>query len=385
MLAAHADEVNALNVFPVPDGDTGSNMLATVRAAVDEAEELPETERTVPKVAAALRFGALMGARGNSGVILSQIFQGMSGVVTELERIDGRDLALAFEKGCEAAFAAVAHPVEGTILTVARDVATAAEPVARARGGIEEVLAVSAEAASASVERTPQLLAVLANAGVVDAGGKGLELMLKGALAFARGEDIAKLDGPVHDVALPALDAIEADGFGYETVFLITPHEGTRLETAAIRTRLDALGESVLVAGDARAVKIHVHNERPDEIISYGLSLGTLSRIGVENLDRQARGHANGSRQPSPLSLPTVRRSRRPVSMSSRSRQVMVLLASFAPSAQMRSSKAARAPIHRRASWPRRSPRRARSRSSSCPTTQTFGWPPARQPTCRRA
>jgi DAK2 domain fusion protein YloV len=290
MLAAHVEEVNALNVFPVPDGDTGSNMLATVRAAVEEAESLPDDERTVPNVGAAMRLGALMGARGNSGVILSQIFRGMAEVVTTLERVDGRDLALAFDKGCEAAIAAVAHPVEGTILTVARDVATAAEPVARARGGLEEVLAVSVDAAAASVERTPQLLEVLEHAGVVDAGGRGLELLLRGALAVTRGEEVAAAEMSIHDIVLPSIDALEADGFGYETVFLITPHEGTRLETEEIRARLDSLGESVLVAGDARAVKIHVHNARPDEVISYGLSLGSLTRIAVENLDRQAKG-----------------------------------------------------------------------------------------------
>ncbi len=290
MLAAHVDEVNALNVFPVPDGDTGNNMLATVRAAVEEAEQLAQDERTVPNVGAAMRLGALMGARGNSGVILSQIFRGMAEVVTGLERVDGRDLALAFDKGCDAAVAAVAHPVEGTILTVARDVATAAEPVARARGGIDEVLKKSVDAAAASVQRTPQLLDVLAQAGVVDAGGRGLELLLRGALAFTRGEDVARLEVAIQDIVLPHIDTLEADGFGYETVFLITPHEGTHLEPETIRSRLDSLGESVLVAGDPRAVKIHIHNARPDEVISYGLSLGTLSRIGVENLDRQAQG-----------------------------------------------------------------------------------------------
>ena len=133
LLGAHAEEVNALNVFPVPDGDTGSNMLATVQAAVEEADELAVGERSVPAVGAALSLGALMGARGNSGVILSQIFRGMSEVVTGLDRVSGPDLARAFERGCQAAFAAVAHPVEGTILTVARDVAAAAEPIARKR------------------------------------------------------------------------------------------------------------------------------------------------------------------------------------------------------------------------------------------------------------
>jgi len=289
VLAAHQEEVNALNVFPVPDGDTGSNMLATIQAAVAEAELIPAAQRTVPNVGAAMRLGALMGARGNSGVILSQIFRGMAEVVTSVERVTGVELARAFDHGCSAAFAAVAQPVEGTILTVARDVSIAAEPVARERGNIERVLTAAVAAATASVERTPQLLPVLEHAGVVDAGGRGLELLLRGALDFARGEEMAAATQQ-HDVILPSLDAIEADGHGYETVFLITPHSGTRLDTVAITNRLSQLGESVLVAGDQRAAKIHVHNDRPDEVIAYGLTLGGLSRIIVENLDRQAHG-----------------------------------------------------------------------------------------------
>ncbi len=289
VLANHQEEVNALNVFPVPDGDTGSNMVATVQAAVAEAELIPLAERTVPNVGAAMRLGALMGARGNSGVILSQIFRGMAEVVTSVERVTGVDLARAFDRGCRAAFAAVAQPVEGTILTVARDVSNAAEPVAREHGNIERILATAVAAAAASVERTPQLLPVLAHAGVVDAGGRGLELLLRGALAFARGEEV-RAPAEFHDIVLPSLEAIEADGYGYETVFLITPHTGTLLNTVAITNRLSKLGASVLVAGDERAVKIHVHNDRPDEIISYGLTLGGLSRIAVENLDRQAHG-----------------------------------------------------------------------------------------------
>ncbi|HYI23071.1 MAG TPA: DAK2 domain-containing protein [Candidatus Limnocylindrales bacterium] len=289
VLANHQEEVNALNVFPVPDGDTGSNMVATVQAAVAEAEQIPVANRSVPNVGAAMRLGALMGARGNSGVILSQIFRGMAEVVTSVERVTGVELARAFDHGCRAAFAAVAQPVEGTILTVARDVSTAAEPVARDHGDIERVLAASVAAAAASVERTPQLLPILEHAGVVDAGGRGLELLLRGALEYTRGEEL-RSPAPLHDIVLPSLEAIEADGYGYETVFLITPHSGTRLDTVAISNRLSHLGASVLVAGDERAAKIHIHNDRPDEVIAYGLSLGGLSRIAVENLDRQARG-----------------------------------------------------------------------------------------------
>lgn len=287
LLQMRVDEVNALNVFPVPDGDTGSNMLATLLAAVEEAEEVPEPERTVARVASALSLGALMGARGNSGVILSQILRGLGDAVAGSEQIGGRELADALDQGCRAAFAAVAHPVEGTILTVARDAAGAAAGAVSLDGDLATVLSAAAAEASASVERTPTLLPILEQAGVVDAGGRGLELILVGALASVRGEPVpASVTGD--GLAFPSFET-EGDEFGYETVFVISPHDGTHLAPGEIRRRLDELGESVLVAGDERAVKIHIHNTRPDEVIAYGLSLGTLSRIVVENLDRRAR------------------------------------------------------------------------------------------------
>ena len=287
-LHAGVDEVNALNVFPVPDGDTGSNMLATIQAALGEAEAVPELERTVSRVAAAMSLGALMGARGNSGVILSQLFRGLGEAVNDVEEIGGRELVNALKQGCEAAFSAVSQPVEGTILTVVRDASTAAAEALVANGTLEHVLAAAVSEAAASVARTPTMLPILKSAGVVDAGGKGLELLLRGALASVRGEQEPHISRLPHDITLPALDAIEADGFGYETVFVIVPFEGKRLAVDTIRGRLAELGESVLVAGDANAVKIHVHNERPDEVIAFGLSTGSLSRISVENLDRQA-------------------------------------------------------------------------------------------------
>jgi uncharacterized protein len=287
-LNAEVDDVNALNVFPVPDGDTGSNMLATILAALGEAEDVPEADRSVSRVAAAMSLGALMGARGNSGVILSQLFRGLGEAVNDVEEIGGRELARALKEGCEAAFSAVSQPVEGTILTVVRDASTAAAAALVANGTLEHVLAAAATEAAASVARTPTMLPVLKNAGVVDAGGKGLELLLRGALASVRGEHEPHVSRLPHDIVLPTLDALEAEGFGYETVFVIVPRDGERLAVDDIRGHLGNIGESVLVAGDANAVKIHVHNERPDEVISYGLSVGSLSRISVENLDRQA-------------------------------------------------------------------------------------------------
>lgn len=287
-LRTRVDEVNAMNVFPVPDGDTGSNMLATVQAAIDEADGVPVNERTVGRVASAMSLGALMGARGNSGVILSQLFRGLGEAVDGRTSIGGAEFAEALRQGSRAAFAAVAKPVEGTILTVARDVAEAAGRAAEADDGLEGVLEAAAIAATESVERTPELLAILRRAGVVDAGGKGLELLLRGVLASVRGEALPATSSAAQDIALPVLDALEDEGFGYETVYVVTPVEGDRLDVPEITRRLQQLGESVLVAGDHRAAKIHVHNERPDRVIAYGLSLGTLSRINVENLDRQA-------------------------------------------------------------------------------------------------
>ena len=281
-------EVNALNVFPVPDGDTGSNMLATVQAGIQEMEQIPATERSVSRLGSALTLGALMGARGNSGVILSQLFRGFGQAIDGSEVIGGMELAEALNQGSRAAFAAVARPVEGTILTVAREAAEAAHEAARKSGPLEAVLAAAVDAAEVAVKRTPDLLPILRQAGVVDAGGKGFELILQGALASLRGVNVDELPFKPEDIVLPIVDALEAEGFGYETVYVVTPTGGSRLDLRSIRDELENLGVSVLVAGDERAVKIHVHTERPDEVIAYGLRLGSLSRIQVENLDRQA-------------------------------------------------------------------------------------------------
>lgn len=289
-LETHVEEINGLNVYPVPDGDTGSNMLATVKAALDEAEAA--AGQPADRIAAAISFGALMGARGNSGVITSQIFRGMAEGLAGKRRFNGLDLAYALNEGARTAYGAVAKPVEGTILTVIRESATAAVETAERDNDIEVVLTATLEAAERSVARTPSLLAILREAGVVDSGGQGLYRLFQGALLHLTGKT------PVHAAsaraaAAPAkastLVAHADEGFGYETMFLLraTGHEG--LDVDAIRDHLESIGQSVLVAGDARALKVHVHNERPDLVIGYGLTLGALSRITVENLDNQAR------------------------------------------------------------------------------------------------
>jgi len=290
-MEAHVDEINALNVYPVPDGDTGSNMYATVKAALDEAEAA--TDRSTERIAAAISFGALMGARGNSGVITSQIFRGMAEGLGGKSRFNGLDLAHALSLGAKTAYGAVAKPVEGTILTVIRESADAAVQAAERDNDIETVLAATVAAAEKSVARTPSLLAILREAGVVDSGGQGIYRLFQGALLHLVGRSPA---GAARErshagagVKPSTLVAHADEGFGYETMFLLQPNGSGGLDVDAIRDHLESIGESVLVAGDRRALKVHVHNERPDLVIGYGLSVGALSRISIENLDNQAR------------------------------------------------------------------------------------------------
>jgi DAK2 domain fusion protein YloV len=290
-LEAHVDEINALNVYPVPDGDTGSNMLATVQAALEEAERV--AGQPAERIAAAISFGALMGARGNSGVITSQIFRGMAEGLGGKNRFNGLDLAHALSQGSKTAYGAVAKPVEGTILTVIREAADAAVIAAERDNDIETVLTATLDAAEKSVARTPSLLAILREAGVVDSGGQGLYRLFQGALLHLVGKSAAGAarershTGAV--VRASTLVAHADEGFGYETMFLLQPNGSGGLDVDAIRDHLESIGESVLVAGDSRALKVHVHNERPDAVVAYGLGLGTLSRISIENLDNQAR------------------------------------------------------------------------------------------------
>ncbi|MFP5343246.1 MAG: DAK2 domain-containing protein [Candidatus Limnocylindria bacterium] len=289
-LEAHVDEINQLNVYPVPDGDTGSNMLATVRAALEEAEAV--AGEPAHRVAAAISFGALMGARGNSGVITSQIFRGMADGLGGKRRFNGLDLAHALSQGAKTAYGAVAKPVEGTILTVIRESAAGAVETAERDNDIEAVLTATLAAAEKSVARTPSLLAILREAGVVDAGGQGLYRLFQGALLHLIGQGPLVTAGRAVRRAGPRPSTLVAhadEGFGYETMFLLRAEGRQPLDVDAIRTHLESIGDSVLVAGDARALKVHVHNERPDLVIGYGLTLGNLSRITVENLDNQAR------------------------------------------------------------------------------------------------
>ena len=204
-LEAHVDEINALNVYPVPDGDTGSNMLATVKAALEEAEAA--TGQPADRIAAAISFGALMGARGNSGVITSQIFRGMAEGLGGKSRFNGLDLAHALSEGARTAYGAVAKPVEGTILTVIRESADAAVIAAERDNDIETVLAATLDAAEKSVARTPSLLAILREAGVVDSGGQGLYRLFQGALLHLVGKAPASVARDRAHAGAEGLDA----------------------------------------------------------------------------------------------------------------------------------------------------------------------------------
>ena len=301
-LEAAVDEVNALNVFPVPDGDTGSNMVATVRAALAEAEALGPSA-SAERVASAAAFGALMGARGNSGVITSQILRGLAEGLAGKTRFNALDLANALDQGTKAAYGAVAKPVEGTILTVIREASAAAVVSAEAGASLDAVMGATVDAAQKAVQKTPTLLAILKEANVVDSGGQGLFRLFEGAHAFLTGDVrvAARLPGAAAVTqagaagghASPALAGaapgagMRDEGFGFETMFMAVAEDGKPLDVDGIRAHYESIGESVLVAGDARAIKVHIHNERPDQVLAYALGLGTLSKITIENLDQQ--------------------------------------------------------------------------------------------------
>ena len=318
-LEARVAEVNALNVFPVPDGDTGTNMLATLRAAVAEGEAALATGVTaIDVVSDAVAHGALMGARGNSGVLLSQILRGLPQAVRGRRRARASEIASALSIGTLHAYSAVATPTEGTILTVAREVAATAMRDAETATELRPFLARVAESARHSVEKTPSLLAVLREAGVVDSGGAGLQIILEGIAAVpsvtpstlvdeterpAAGADGTAIGAPTGTstagASIVAADGLAADGltvdgaFGYETVFLLRAAGGP-LDLAQIRAELERIGESVLVAGDERMCKVHVHNSRPDEVLAYGFALGDVAAVTIENLDAQSAARETG-------------------------------------------------------------------------------------------
>jgi len=284
-LERHQQAINALNVYPVPDGDTGTNMLLTMQSACQEIQNSPLQE--VGVIAQMAAHGALMGARGNSGVILSQILRGFARGLEGLAAFDSLQLASALREGANTAYKGVIKPVEGTILTVARESADAAARAATASRDLRYVLDQIVREARASVSRTPTLLKVLAEAGVVDAGGQGLLTLLEGMLRHLQGEQIEIDHALVAAVDLHALHPDNEEGYGDDVQFII---HGEGLNVEEIRDRISAMGESALIVGDSRAIKVHVHAPDPGPAISYGASVGSLSRVIVENMQEQYQG-----------------------------------------------------------------------------------------------
>ena len=288
-LGANHEEVNRLNVFPVPDGDTGTNMLLTLQSAVEDVKESNAAE--VSKIAKLASHGSLMGARGNSGVILSQIFRGFARAVEGKSSLTPAELAAAFEEAANAAYRAVNKPTEGTILTVAREAGRAAATAASTPDAtVPRVIAGAAAGARAAVQKTPSQLQILRDAGVVDAGGFGLQLILEGMLKSVEESDpafaaLAESKKPVIPAAQVALDLPEG-GWGYCTEFLI---EGENLDTELIRGQIEALGNSVLVVGEPELVKVHVHTDDPTRVINLAGGYGKLLKLNVGDMSTQHR------------------------------------------------------------------------------------------------
>ena len=290
-LAANQEEVNRLNVFPVPDGDTGTNMLLTLKAALEDLQDSEVLE--VGKLARITAHGSLMGARGNSGVILSQIFRGFAKSVEGKLKLTPRDLAAALEEAANAAYRAVPKPTEGTILTVAREAGRAARAASEEPGAdVTSVMRAAAKGAQEAVDRTPTQLQVLREAGVVDAGGYGLQLMFEGMLkAVQPGEGLAAVRDITAKVAQAALDLPE-EGWGYCTEFLIA---GQELDVERIRGEIEALGNSVLVVGEPELVKVHVHTDDPSRVIALASGHGRLERLNVGDMSTQHRRILEGA------------------------------------------------------------------------------------------
>jgi DAK2 domain fusion protein YloV len=289
-LEENREAINALNVFPVPDGDTGSNMSKTMQAAIKEIEKSSET--SAGALAARLAHGALLGARGNSGVILSQILRGLALGLDKKATFTAPDLAAAMQEAQRLAYRAVIKPVEGTILTVVRETAEAAKASADGGDDLVGLLQEMVIAARQSVARTPDLLPTLKQAGVVDSGGQGLCVILEGIWRYARGEARGiTLQTPTarQPETKKGVVTIEEE-FGYEVVFLL---RGEGLNVEAIRQKIIEMGGvSTVVAGDEKMLKVHTHTEWPGKILDYGVSLGSLLDINIENLQEQSLTYA---------------------------------------------------------------------------------------------
>jgi uncharacterized protein len=297
-LAANAQYVDALNVFPVPDGDTGTNMNLSMTSGAKEVKS--NVQEHIGKVGSALAKGLLMGARGNSGVILSQLFRGFAKAIEAKPTITSLEFAAALNAGVETAYKAVMKPVEGTILTVAKDAAKHAVAVAKNHedliGLMEEVL----KEAKASLNRTPDLLPVLKEVGVVDSGGQGLVFVYEGFLAVLKGEKLPdspatmpnmnELVSAEHHKSVQSHMNTEDIEFGYCTEFMVRLEGKDSFSEENFRNDLSKYGDSLLVISDEEVVKVHIHSEQPGEVLTYGQRYGSLINMKIENMRQQ---HSN--------------------------------------------------------------------------------------------
>lgn len=281
-LEENKSKVDALNVFPVPDGDTGTNMFLTLTSAIKEIQKNPTGN--IGAVGKALSMGSLMGARGNSGVILSQVFRGFAKELEGHEDADARLVAKALQAGSDTAYKAVMKPVEGTILTVVREAAKAALAAARTSEEIPEVLLAALEAARRTLARTPQMLPILKEAGVVDSGGQGFVYFLEGMITALTGETRAGQDYSVTNIEQTVAGG-DGQDMGYCTEVLI---RGSNLRIEHIRQQLEPLGESLLVVGEEDLVKVHIHSNHPGKVLETCLQWGSLHDIKIDNLEEEA-------------------------------------------------------------------------------------------------
>ena len=296
LLVNNREQVDALNVFPVPDGDTGTNMSQTITSAIKEINAKPYT--SAADVANAAARGALRGARGNSGVILSQILRGFGKAATGHEEIDCELFAQMLRQGANTAYKAVMKPKEGTILTVIRVIAEEAEEARDKRSDIVDLFKLVLNVGDAILKRTPEMLPVLKQAGVVDSGGMGLMVVLRGMYAALTGEPV---DAIVTEPAggKPGMpgefvddhEAIEEIKFGYCTEFIVShPRPDMKeSEVVRLRRRLERIGDCVLVIADMNVVKVHVHTNEPGKALQYALELGELDSIKIDNMFEERR------------------------------------------------------------------------------------------------
>ena len=284
-LESKKEWINELNVFPVPDGDTGTNMTLTIMSAAREVQALGDP--TMESLAKAISTGSLRGARGNSGVILSQLFRGLTKEIKTVEVIDTKVLAKAFQRATETAYKAVMKPKEGTILTVAKGAALKAAELAQTMEDVEEFCRLVIKEAEAVLARTPEMLPVLKEAGVVDSGGQGLVEVLKGAYDALLGKEVDySFEAPKKESTVRISAQTEADiRFGYCTEFIIMLEkaydEKTELDFKAF---LESIGDSIVVVSDDDIVKVHVHTNDPGLAIQRALTYGSLSKMKIDNM-----------------------------------------------------------------------------------------------------